>query len=158
MSDHVPHGDGNVGQTVQDVTDRVTLLIREEIELAKAEITQKVSTLIKGAVVGMTAGLFIVVGLLFLLHGAAWAFYDFVFNEISFGYFIVAGILFILGALAGWLATRALKRAAPPAPTMAIAEAQKIRETLTSPSASAEATRSGQDVELHPAKQTEANR
>jgi uncharacterized membrane protein YqjE len=158
MSDHVPHGNGSVGQTVQDVTDRVTLLIREEIELAKAEVTEKVTKLIKGAVVGMTAGLFFVVGLLFLLNGAAWAFYDFVFNEVSFGYFIVAGILFVLGALAGWIAARAFKQGAPPAPTMAIAEAQKIRETLTSPSASAEATRAGHDVELHPAKQTEADR
>jgi uncharacterized membrane protein YqjE len=158
MSDHVPHGNGSVGQTVQDVTDRVTLLIREEIELAKAEVSEKVSKLIRGVVVGITAGLFVVIGLLFLLNGAAWAFYDFVFDEVSFGYFIVAGILFILGALAGWIAARAFRKGSPPAPTMAIAEAQKIRETLTSPSASAEAERAGHDVESHPAKQTEAVR
>jgi uncharacterized membrane protein YqjE len=157
MSDHVPAGN-NVGQTVQDVTDRVTLLMREEIELAKAEVSEKVSKLIRGAIVGMTAGLFIVVGLLFLLNGAAWAFYDFVFDEISFGYFIMAGILFILGALAGWIAARAFKKGAPPAPTMAIEEGRKIRETLTSPSAAAEAERAGQDVVAHGAKQTEAAR
>jgi uncharacterized membrane protein YqjE len=158
MSDHVPHGNGSVGQTVQDVTDRVTLLMREEIELAKAEVTEKVSKLIKGAVVGMTAGLFIVVGLLFLLNGAAWAFYDFVFDEISFGYFIMAGILFILGALAGWIAARAFKKGSPPAPTMAIEEGKKIKETLTAPSAAAEAERAGHDVAAHGVKQTEAAR
>ena len=30
-----------IGQTVQDVTERMSVLVREEIELAKAEVTVK---------------------------------------------------------------------------------------------------------------------
>jgi hypothetical protein len=43
---------------------------------------------------------------------------------------VMAGILLVLGGLAGWLAARALRGGAPPAPTMAIDEARKIREAV----------------------------
>jgi hypothetical protein len=121
---------GNLGQAVSEVSERATLLIREEIELAKAEISEKVSQLIRGAVVGIAAGVFVVIGLFFLLFGAAYVFVDYVFNEISFGFFIVAGALFILGGLAGFLAAKAFKKGAPPTPEMAIDEAKKIKETV----------------------------
>ena len=42
--------DVKIGQAIQEVTDRAQLLIREEIELAKAEVTAKISQLVKGAV------------------------------------------------------------------------------------------------------------
>jgi hypothetical protein len=118
------------GQAVSEVSERATLLIREEIELAKTEISEKVTSLLKGAVVGIAAGIFVVIGLLFLLIGAAYVFVDYVFNEISFGFFIVAGVLFVLGGVAGFLAARALRSGTPPKPEMAIDEAKKIRETV----------------------------
>ena len=118
------------GQAVSEVSERATLLIREEIELAKTEMTEKVTTLVRGAVVGIAAGIFAVIGLLFLLIGIAYLFFDYVFSEISFGFFIVAGALFVLGGLAGFLAARAFRSGAPPTPDMAIDEAKKIRETV----------------------------
>ncbi len=121
---------GNLGQAVSEVSERATRLIREEIELAKTEVFEKVSSLIRGAVVGIAAGVFVVIGLFFLLFGAAYVFVDYVFNEISFGFFIVAGVLFILGGLAGFLAAKAFKKGAPPTPEMAIDEAKKIKETV----------------------------
>lgn len=119
---------------VTEVSERASLLVREEIELAKVEVTEKVTKLAKGAAVGAAAGVFAVIGVLFLLHGIAWVFYDFVFSHISYGYFIVAIILFALGGLAGFLAAKALRSGAPPKPTMAIDEARKIRATVTPPS------------------------
>ena len=86
----------------------------------------------RGAVVGIAAGIFAVVGLLFLLVGAALVFFDYVFDKFSLGFFIVAGILFILGGLAGFAAAKALKKGAPPTPEMAIDEAKKIKETVKS--------------------------
>jgi uncharacterized membrane protein YqjE len=126
--------DTKVAQAIQEVTDRAQLLIREEIELAKAEVSAKVSQLVKGAIVGIAAGIFIVVGLLFILHGFAWLAWDLLFTGTNYfwGFFIVAGILFLLGALAGFLASRAFKRGAPPTPQLAIDEAKKIRETVQS--------------------------
>ena len=47
-------------------------------------------------------------------------------------FYVVAGILFILGALAGFLASRAFKKGTPPMPAMAIDEAKRIRETVRS--------------------------
>jgi uncharacterized membrane protein YqjE len=123
--------DPTLGDAVQDVSERVSLLVREEIELAKAEVSQKVNTLIKGVVVGAAAGIFAVVGLLFLLHSLAWGFAD-IFNSAWLGYLVTAAILFVVGGLAGFLAYRAFKSGAPPTPDMAIEEAKRIRETVSS--------------------------
>jgi hypothetical protein len=125
----------NIAQAIQEVSDRAQILVREEIELAKAEVTEKVTALIRGAVVGIVGGIFAVVGLLFLLHGFAWLSYYLlpVANQAVFwGYFLVAGVLFLLGGLAGFLATRAFKRGSPPKPELAIAEAKRIQETVKS--------------------------
>jgi hypothetical protein len=125
----------DLGRAVQEVTEKAQLLVREEIELAKAEMSDKLSKLVKGAVVGVAAGLFVVVALLFLLHAAAWAVWKIVSDAgdtIYLGYLIVAGVLFVLGGIAGFLAARFLKRGSPPTPKMAIEEAQLIKQTVTS--------------------------
>jgi uncharacterized membrane protein YqjE len=123
--------DASIGDAVQDISERVSLLVREEIELAKAEVSQKVNTLVKGAVVGAAAGIFMVIGLLFLLHSLSWGFAE-LLHHAWLGYLITAVILFLLGALAGFLAYRAFKSSAPPMPDMAIEEAKRIRETVSS--------------------------
>ena len=123
--------DASLSDAVQDVSERVSLLVREEIELAKAEVSEKVSTLVKGAVVGAAAGIFAVIGLLFLLHSLSWGFAE-LLDHAWLGYLITAVILFLLGALAGFLAYRAFKSGAPPTPDMAIEEAKRIRETVSS--------------------------
>ena len=125
----------NIAQAIQEVSERAQILVREEIELAKAEVTEKVSQLVKGAAVGAAAGIFAIAGLLFLLHGFAWlAYYALPVPAGTFfwGFFLVAGILFLLGALAGFIAAKAFKRGSPPKPQMAIDEAKRIRETVTS--------------------------
>jgi hypothetical protein len=124
----------NVAQAVQDISERVSLLVREEIELAKAEVTTKITKLLKGIVIGVAAGIFAVTGLLFLLHGLAWLawFVLPVGNTAYFwGFFVVAGLLFVMGGLAGYLAAKFLKESSPPTPDMAIDEAGKIKKTLT---------------------------
>ena len=125
----------NIAQAIQDVSDRAQLLVREEIELAKTEVTQKISTLVRGAAIGAAAGVFAIFGLVFLLHGFAWLAYwaiPFPNNTQFWGFFIVAGILFLLGALAGFMAARAFKRGAPPTPELAIDEAKRIKATVSS--------------------------
>ena len=42
----------SVGELVFDVSEHTSTLIREEIELAKAEVTEKVTKLVQGSVVG----------------------------------------------------------------------------------------------------------
>jgi uncharacterized membrane protein YqjE len=124
----------NIADAIQEVSERAQLLVREEIELAKAEVLEKVTKLVKGAVVGIAAGIFVVFALVYLLHGFAWlAWYElFPSNQFFWGFFVVAGVLFLLGALAGFIAARAFKAGAPPKPEMAIDEAKRIRETVQS--------------------------
>jgi uncharacterized membrane protein YqjE len=123
----------NVGQTVQDISERVALLVREEIELAKAEVTAKVTKLLRGIVIGVAAGIFAITGLLFFLHGLAWlAWFALPVGNSAFfwGFFVVAGLLFVMGGISGFLAAKFLKESSPPTPAMAIDEAGKIKKTL----------------------------
>ena len=122
-----------LAQAIQDVSERMSLLVREEIELAKTEVTEKVSKLAKAAAIGAAAGIFAVFGLIYLGHGVAWLIWDVIGGTRDFwlGFVIVAVILFVLGGLAGFIAARLFKRGAPPAPQMAIEEAKLIKETIT---------------------------
>jgi len=126
----------NIATAITEVSERATLLIHEEIELAKAEISEKVSKLLKGAVVAGAAGIFVLTALIFLLNGFAWLLYYALPIGGTFtyfwGFFAMALILLVLGALAGVIAARAVRKSSPPVPTMAIAEARKIRESVGS--------------------------
>jgi uncharacterized membrane protein YqjE len=121
-----------LAEAVTQVSERASLLVREEIELAKAEMATKARKLATGAIVGIVAGVFFITGLFFLLTSAAWGAY-LIFGGTAYwaGFLIVAVALFLLGALAGIVAYRALRKGTPPAPMMAIDEAKKIRETVT---------------------------
>jgi len=124
----------DLAQTVQEISERASLLVREEIELAKAEITEKITKLLRGIVIGLAAGFFVSVGMLFLLHGLAWLAWYLLptGNNLSFfwGFFVVAALLFIAGGLAGYLAAKFFKGGSPPVPNMAIDEAGKIKRTF----------------------------
>jgi len=123
----------NIATAVTEISERASILVREEIELAKAELTEKGTRIAKGAVVGAVAGVFFVCALLFILIGCAWLLYYYLpGNQFTFfwGFFAMGLILVVLGVAAGLIAARALKRGTPPVPTMAIEEAQKIRETV----------------------------
>jgi hypothetical protein len=122
-----------IAQAIAEISEKTSLLIREEIELAKAEVTAKMKSLVTGIVAGLAASVFVIVGLYFTLHGFAWlAWYELFPNlQYFWGFFFVAGILFVVGALAGYLAARFVKAAQNPAPTMAIREAQLIKESVT---------------------------
>jgi uncharacterized membrane protein YqjE len=129
------HDTSDLGQAIQEVTERASLLVREEIELAKTEVIEKVTKLIKGAVVGIVAGIFAVFGLIYFLHAMAWLIWELIQGDVNspwLGYLIVAALLFALGAVAGLLAYRFVKRGSPPVPKMAIEEGKLIKETVTS--------------------------
>ncbi len=134
-----PGGDGRqqgIAAAITEVSERASVLVREEIELAKTEITEKATRLAKGAVVAVVAGVFLLTALFFVLIGCAWLLYyalpiggDFTY---FWGFFAMALILVVLGVIAGLLAAKAVKSGAPPVPAMAIEEARKIRETVSS--------------------------
>jgi Putative Actinobacterial Holin-X, holin superfamily III len=132
-----PRGDipKGIANAITEVSERATLLVREEIELAKAEVAEKATKLAKGAVIGVAAGIFFITALFFVLIGCAWLLYYYlpIGNQFTYfwGFFAMALILVILGLVAGLIAARAVKRGAPPTPDMAIEEARRIRETVS---------------------------
>ena len=123
-----------MARAIQDVTERAQLLIREEVELAKAEMTEKVTKLIKGAVFGIIAGLFAVFALIYLLHALSWGIWELIGSDDNFwlGFLITGVLILIFGIIAGLVAVRLIKRGSPPAPQMAIEEGKLIKETVTS--------------------------
>jgi len=127
----------NIATAIAEVSERATLLVREEIELAKAEMSEKATRLVKGAVVGVVAGVFFVTALVFVLVGCAWLLYYYlpIGNSFTYfwGFFAMAVILVVLGVIAGLIAARAVKKGSPPMPNMAIEEARRIRESVMPP-------------------------
>jgi uncharacterized membrane protein YqjE len=122
-----------VGELVFDVSERVSTLVREEIELAKTEVTEKVTKLLKGSAVGAAAGVFAFLGLILLMHSIAWLLNDLFFGDhFWIGFLIEAALFFTVAAIAGMLAYRALQAGAPPTPELAIEEGKRIRQTLES--------------------------
>ena len=125
----------NIATAITDVSERLTVLVREEIELAKAEVSERAAKLAKGAIVAAAAGIFVVTALMFILNGFAWLLYYALPIGGTFtyfwGFFAMAAILLVLGAIAGFLAARAVKKGSPPVPQMAIEEARRIRETVS---------------------------
>jgi hypothetical protein len=121
----------SVVENLASVTERTQHIVRDEIELAKAEVAQKAAALGRGAAVGVAAGVFVAVGALFFLHFLAFLLGQKVFDgNIFWGYLVVAVLLFVLAGVAGFLAYKFVKKGAPPVPTMAIDEAKLIRESV----------------------------
>jgi Putative Actinobacterial Holin-X, holin superfamily III len=117
----------SVGELVFEVSDRASVLIREEIELAKTEVTEKVNRLLRGSVAGLVAGVFVLCALILGMFGFAWLLNDLVFDNFWAGFFVEAALFLLIAAGAGLFAWRAFKRGAPPTPDMAIEEAKEIK-------------------------------
>ena len=122
-----------LAEAIQRVTASTQALVRDEIELAKIEVQQKVKTLGRGAVVGAAAGVFVLGALILILHGLAWLAWYLLFPDEAFfwGFFLVAFLLLLTAALAGFLATRAFKKASSPVPEVALAEMRTTQATIS---------------------------
>jgi uncharacterized membrane protein YqjE len=122
--------DKSVGELVFDVSERTSTLVREEIELAKTEISEKVGQLVRGSVVGIVAGVFLFFALILVMEGVAWLLNDLVFDNFWLGFFVEAALFILIGVVAVLVAVRAFKKGAPPTPDQAIEEAKLTRERL----------------------------
>ena len=121
-----------MGELVIDISEKTSVLIREEIELAKAEVSEKVSKLVKGGVVGIAAGVFLLLFLAMLMHAIAWGLNDILGTEDSvwLGFLIEAVFWLVVAGIAGLVAYRAFQEGAPPTPDRAIEEAKLTKETF----------------------------
>jgi uncharacterized membrane protein YqjE len=124
-------GEKSLGEIVADVTSKLQLLIKEEIELAKAEVSTKAKKL--GTGIGMAAGalvtllffsIFLFIGLAELLNDMFWDDYPWL------GYLVVAAFFLLLTIILVMVGLRLIKKGSPPAPEMAIEEAKATKAVL----------------------------
>jgi hypothetical protein len=115
---------------VTEVSEKLSLLVREEIELAKAEMSAKASTLARGVAAVAIGAVFGVFALIFVLLTLAWGL-NVITNSFWIGFAIVMVLLILLTFGAFILAWRKLRVGAP-TPTMAMDEAKRISATVKS--------------------------
>ncbi len=127
-----PKDERKLGELVFDVTEGVSGLVREEIQLAKAEVSEKAGKLARGAAVGISAGVFAFLALILVMEGIAWLLNEEVFDGKTWpGFFIEAAVFLLIAALAALIAYKAVKAGSPPLPEQAIEEAKLTKEMLT---------------------------
>ncbi|HEY2320138.1 MAG TPA: phage holin family protein [Solirubrobacteraceae bacterium] len=120
----------SLAAAVTDVSEKLGVLVREEIELAKAEMVDKASTLARGAAAVAVGAVFGVFALIFVLLTLAWGL-NVITNSFWVGFAIVMVLLMLLTLGAFFFAWRKLRVGAP-TPKMAIDEAKKITATVKS--------------------------
>jgi len=124
-------GDKSVAELVFDVSERASTLVREEIELAKAEVSEKVGKLLRGSVVAVAAGVFAFLALILFMEGFAWLLNEELFDGKAWpGFFVEAALFLLIAAGAGFFAYRSVQAGAPPVPEQAIEEARRTKEML----------------------------
>ncbi len=136
MQDTDPRDDNlGVARSIGEIVDRTTLLVHDEIELAKAEVRSSLQDLLRGSVAGVLGGVFAVFGLVIFLQALA-LFLNDLFDWDSYpwlGYLTVAMGLFIIGGIVALFAMRSIKKGSQLTPEMAIEEARKTQEALKGP-------------------------
>jgi uncharacterized membrane protein YqjE len=120
----------SLAAAVTEVSDKLGILVREEVELAKAEVSEKVSGLARGAAAVAIGAVFGVFALVFVLLTIAWGLNS-IIGSIWWGFAIVMVVLVALTFGAFIFAWRKLKVGAP-TPKLAIDEAKKITATVKS--------------------------
>ncbi len=124
----------SLAAAVTEVSDKLSVLVREEVELAKAEVTQKVRSLVRGGVAVAAGAVFGLFALIFILLTIAWGLNGILVSgagNLWLGFAIVMAVLILLTLGAFLFAWRKLKVGAP-VPEMAIDEAKRIRATVRS--------------------------
>jgi uncharacterized membrane protein YqjE len=123
--------DKSLGEIVNEISEKASLLVREEVELAKTEVQTKAKRLGKAAGVGAAAGIFALLALYMFLFAVGFLFVD-IFNwESIWPGFLLGMLLFlVLGAVAGFLAYRFFQQSTPPKPELAIEEAKETRKAI----------------------------
>jgi uncharacterized membrane protein YqjE len=133
----VEQPDRPIGELVKDLTEQTSNLVRKELELARAEMTQK------GKAAGMGAGMFGGAGLFGLLAlGALTACIILALAEAMDGWLAALIVTVVYAAIAGVLALTGkskIKEATPPIPEQA---KDSVREDLEWTKERAKAARS----------------
>jgi uncharacterized membrane protein YqjE len=119
-----------LGSAVKEVAERVSAIVRLELELASMEIQRKIKSLGFGIAFAAGAALFLVfmVGFAYATIAAALA----TVMPTWAALLVVTGILLLKAAVCGVLAVNRIRKGTPPVPEQAIREAKLTTEALKS--------------------------
>jgi hypothetical protein len=117
-----------IGAAAKLVSERASSLVRLELQLAAAELKQKVAALGLGIALLVGAAVFGLFALGFGLATAAAALATTVSTWLAL--LIVTGALFLLAGLLGAIGVGRLRKGTPPIPVQAIEEAKLTTEAL----------------------------
>jgi hypothetical protein len=123
----------SIATAITQVSENLSNLVHDEIELAKAEVKYKGLSLLRGLGAVAAGAIFGVFAVITALITVGWALDAILVNgvgDIWIGFAIVTGVLLLLAVFAFLFAWRKLRVGAP-TPTMAIDEAKRIRETVS---------------------------
>ena len=116
--EHSVHDDPTLGSLVHDLTQQVPQLIRSEIRLAQAEMTEKGKRAGLGIGMFSAAGLLVFLGLCCVITTAILALAHALPDWLSA--LIVAAVLLIGAGIAALLGKKEVEQATPPKPEQAI--------------------------------------
>ena len=119
--------DRTIGQLVADATHDLEGIVRGEIALAKAEVSEGAKVMGKGVGLLVGAAFLGLMAFVFLLHTLAQVLA--IWLPVSAGYAIVTALVVLVAALLAMLGRKALQEARP-APERAIGQAQQTLEVL----------------------------
>jgi uncharacterized membrane protein YqjE len=120
--------DASTGELIGRLSEQVSTLVRDEVRLAQAEVTQKAKRLGVGAGLFGGAGLVAVLGLNALITAAILALANVLPGWLSA--IIIAVVLFAVAGVLALLGKRDVQQATPPLPTETIASVQADVETV----------------------------
>lgn len=118
---NLPTPPKSLGELFADLSAQISALVRQEVQLAKTEITEKVSGLAKGAA-ALAVAAFLGIAAFFVLLLAAIYALSLVLPAWAAA-LVVAVVLLIIAGIAAMMGIKMLKKATPPVP-------EKTLETL----------------------------
>jgi protein-S-isoprenylcysteine O-methyltransferase Ste14 len=124
------NADKQLGEIVNEVTAKASLLVKEEIELAKAEVTAKAKSLGVGAGLIAVAAVFLFFFLIYFFQFLALGIADWFGLKDWVGFAIVCILLLVFAGILALVARKMFKKGSPPVPAMAIDEAKKTRAAI----------------------------
>jgi uncharacterized membrane protein YqjE len=114
--------DATTGELIGSLTEQITTLVRDEVRLAQAEVTQKAKRLGLGAGLFGGAGVVALLGVNALVTAVVLALANVLPGWLAA--IIVAVVLFLVAGVLALLGRRDVQKAAPPLPTGTLASVQ----------------------------------
>ena len=116
--DRASNGEKSLGELVATATKDLSVLVQQEVALAKTEIKKEVAAAGKGAGMFGGAGLTGLFSLIFLSISAAYAISWFGIG-LGWGFFIVGMVYLLLAAVLALLGKKQISKVGPPEKTIA---------------------------------------